>query len=945
MPAPPLPTLPTPPLDAGMAPKCRCGEAWCKPFVDPVSGHVRTKDLNLVAHECKPLADLMAKGTKFRDGPQQLYEVPDKPHASTRERLLHMIEACLNSFAEKQSLRAQRLQLEEEEVSYELSSRTQGIDMEELSGQLSDWGAAVLEHLHEPLAALSDADLRSIPDEAARAELTEQVIKALQNLQCSFVFGEADKESGTWTCWCRADYEATLKEQVAGKDAPYSWHGDGVRDLEIKEVARELDSDGMPIGEKVEVRVPKPGSDYIILMNGLHSWLKDEGYDVRPRDRTTGRFAKQERFTDGTTESPEQLYARCYGLSHLYALMKTHKASPLPRFIAGGTGHVLGDANRWLHRVFVTLQPEMDLLFASLTAQVEATHLPGRFANPPRSSWILSQSSDAVQRIAALNADIDTMRTLRRRALDGGRPLAEWLRDDWAAQLTRRSTYEFGVWDFTNLYTTLGHSFLSDEIGKLLDLLFGRHPHCVLAVQSGPPRDPDAEPPPAWIKFDDFRNQSDTARRHNQGCKHRRAREFSQSKVKALLQFILENCYVTLGNSIFKQTTGLPMGYGAAPMIANFSMAAREYFRIKALLDAALQPDGVEVDTPAGRLTLTAPVRRAQLDLGCRLVRCCRCIDDIFLLNVSRREQAWAIEHVYQPSETGLGAAPECQSPANIQYLDTQLGNGSGRTYDRHGFLTRLYDKRIALASKGKMGAVRRYPHAGSFLSDDCKYNVLTGFLHRSRRNEMRAASWHTGVVDFILDMHEDGYNLEKLGATLGRFMRRSFRPAPRAAAAHAKLRKDLAEGATARILHRLRRATAARRIARAARARAKRRQAAADPPPPPPPPPQPQRQPEQRLQPLWHEPPPPHAPQTFGTIWPQQQHPPPPPPPPPQLQPPPTLPPPPPPPPPRQLGRLGPLRRPHAPTKRRPMQDAREAEQNARWTAHFVAYHEYVRT
>ena len=66
-----------------------------------------------------------------------------------------------------------------------------------------------------------------------------------------------------------------------------------------------------------------------------------------------------------------------------------------------------------------------------------------------------------------------------------------------------------------------------------------------------------------------------------------------------------------------------------------------------------------------------------------------------------------------------------------------------------------MYDKRIALAAKGKMGVVRRYPHAESFLSDDCKYNVLTGFLHRSRRNEMRVGSWRAGAVSFILDMHD----------------------------------------------------------------------------------------------------------------------------------------------------------------------------------------------
>ena len=96
--------------------------------------------------------------------------------------------------------------------------------------------------------------------------------------------------------------------------------------------------------------------------------------------------------------------------------MKTHKEWPVPRFIAGGTRHVLEGVNHWLHRIFATIKPEVDALFAAMTAKVEMEHLPDRFANPPLGSWVVTQSADAVERVGNLNADVKKIGSLRKAA-------------------------------------------------------------------------------------------------------------------------------------------------------------------------------------------------------------------------------------------------------------------------------------------------------------------------------------------------------------------------------------------------------------------------------------------------------------------------------------------------------------------------------------------------
>ena len=148
--------------------------------------------------------------------------------------------------------------------------------------------------------------------------------------------------------------------------------------------------------------------------------------------------------------------------------------------------------------------------------------------------------------------------------------------------------------------------------------------------------------------------------------------------------------------------------------------------------------------------------------------RCCRAIDDVLLIDLSRTEQDWLLQHTY-PGALQLKA--EHVSPDRIVYLDLEI------RHDRGGFYTTMYDKRDALRLQGKMGAVRRFPHPSSVLSRQCKLACLTTFLHRAERVCMRRQQFVAVAAQRMVEMAIDGYAISALSHVAAKFARRYIKP------------------------------------------------------------------------------------------------------------------------------------------------------------------------
>lgn len=699
---------------------CVCSAGWCSAWRHPQTGHVVTKDLSLVEQFDPTLRQLMVKGTKFRDAFVELrrHHHRDKTPFTLREELVEMIREGCGELAKEAEAR-------------------HGIP----GGLFADWVGSVCALVQQRVEALSDAAIRDLDQQQEQAAAHKCAIASsagLESLQRHFVIGEADKESGTYTLMCRAWYTSQVRRELE-ESGTYERAQQGA-DAVIQSLKPTLEDE--------KLWPTKVGADG----GGGDDEDAEEQEAAEPDGENAGAAS------GGRSKKKKRKVPIV--ISHFYATLKTHKASPAIRTIAGGTRTPLRLLNKWIHRALWSMRGVVDKLHAAATSAVELDHLSERFSTQPwDSSWIVNQSSDVVRRLRELNSDLRRLRSTRACS-------------KWPAARRSPSQMEFAVVDFTTLYPSLPHELVRTAMQSLLRRVFMQAgADMELAVH----RDPAVEVPFRW----------QTEGEAEEGG----YRIFTEARLMRYIDILLDNAYVRFGGNVYRQVYGIPIGAGAAPMIANFTLCYHEITGIESIVRDALADSALTVDTPWAE-TLSAEARRTRLlELAGRLTRCCRNIDDVLLVDLTTAEQDWCMERLYKPAETKLEFKVECRSPGSIHYLDMEV------RHDTRGVYTDLYDKRVALAAAGKMDEVRPFPHIESILSEACLYNCYTGFLSRINRGVMRRTLFIKAAVDRCLSMRRAGYALQRLLHTLSVFMRHHYRPTQQASHVCMRVRRGIALG------------------------------------------------------------------------------------------------------------------------------------------------------
>ena len=114
-------------------------------------------------------------------------------------------------------------------------------------------------------------------------------------------------------------------------------------------------------------------------------------------------------------------------------------------------------------------------------------------------------------------------------------------------------------------------------------------------------------------------------------------------KLIEYIQFLINNIYVKVGNRVFKQTIGIPMGTDCAPLLANLFLFCYEYKYVK---------DKLKVNHKQARL----------------VKHTVRYIDDLLTLNNPSFEQE--IPNIYPPQ---LQLKKTTEAPDKLSYLDICL--------------------------------------------------------------------------------------------------------------------------------------------------------------------------------------------------------------------------------------------------------------------------------
>ena len=126
-------------------------------------------------------------------------------------------------------------------------------------------------------------------------------------------------------------------------------------------------------------------------------------------------------------------------------------------------------------------------------------------------------------------------------------------------------------------------------------------------------------------------------------------------------EYLIDNVYIKVGNSVYRKTIGIPMGTDCAPQLANLFLFHYEYLYMKNLM-------------------------RDNLSMAKKFGNTVRYIDDLLTLNNNNFEEE--IPNIY-PSELTLKRISE--SDTKLSYLDISISILCSSEY-----VTEVYDKRYA---------------------------------------------------------------------------------------------------------------------------------------------------------------------------------------------------------------------------------------------------------
>ena len=278
--------------------------------------------------------------------------------------------------------------------------------------------------------------------------------------------------------------------------------------------------------------------------------------------------------------------------------------------------------------------------------------------------------------------------------------------------------------DFERLYTELDQADLIDKLHQFVDMAFARHPNSALKISNRQKNNFK------WVSLARV-----PIRPSN------RESYMSCQQVKDLISLIVRHAYARVGDAVFKQVKGIPMGVNPACFFANLYLFMYEFNFFKQLL---------ALNTPTSRRLLQAFRFSGRL------------IDDV---NVITHEDKTFIQQYFYHNNVHAGIRGLYPSPLNLQdsshanphesnFLDLHIQPANG---DHGPLRTTIFDKRQQPAFLRRLRTIR-FPAPYSMLSKRCKLNVFDSQFTRYARLITDVEPFIDAVAKLMLEMVNKGY-------------------------------------------------------------------------------------------------------------------------------------------------------------------------------------------
>ena len=224
---------------------------------------------------------------------------------------------------------------------------------------------------------------------------------------------------------------------------------------------------------------------------------------------------------------------------------------------------------------------------------------------------------------------------------------------------------------------------------------------------------------------------------------------FDRESAKTLMHFMIDNAFLMVGDEVYRQVRGIPMGVSPAMYFANYYLFAYEYTflrdAIQAYHSAAL----------GGPRKLIRQAMQSFQFVG-------RYADDEVIINRPFLDSAESLLYVDQqhaglhgiyPSSLNLVASGT--PPFRVLHaLDVTIKPA----HETGGpLMTHLYDKRRDAHFQGVTSFVR-FPAADSMLAWSCKLNVFNAQFKRFSRAITDVYSFKAEVVRLMSEMIQGNY-------------------------------------------------------------------------------------------------------------------------------------------------------------------------------------------
>lgn len=270
---------------------------------------------------------------------------------------------------------------------------------------------------------------------------------------------------------------------------------------------------------------------------------------------------------------------------------------------------------------------------------------------------------------------------------------------------------DVATFDFQTLYTKIPHQQLKAEMKWVVDTGFALAKHEGKSVLSLRGRSAGFVTEP------------------------RSGKAISALKLTEMINYLIDNIYVTCGDKVFRQTIGIPMGTSCAPLLANLYLFALELKWIRARLDAG--EGGV----------------MARL-----FAHCFRYIDDLLILN-NAGEFKGRYKEIYPEA---LVLKKENEFDYCASFLDLMIKVNGGR------FCRTLYDKRDAFPFE-----VARFQDVSGNIHVRKAHGVVVGQLIRYALGCDHAAVFFRRSAAMMTTLLRMGYRRRLLAAYCDLFFER----------------------------------------------------------------------------------------------------------------------------------------------------------------------------